>query len=191
MDPISADCYPDTSVLINKFDIHDAAKLDEVENTIVSTRNAEWLQRPQVKTFDFAHYQAIHYFFFSDLYEWAGKIRTVNMSKKGTHFCLADEIAERAELIFMRLKHENYFQGLAHDAFVDEIVDFYCATNDLHPFREGNGRTQRAFLTQLIRNANYDISWKNADTDFLMIATIQAAGGVTDFLQDFFTKAIH
>ncbi len=113
------------------------------------------------------------------------------MSKKVTHFCRADEIAERAELIFSRLKYENYFQGLAHDAFVDEIVDLYCATNDLHPFREGNGRTQRAFLTQLIRNANYDISWKNVDTDFLMIATIQAAGGVTDFLQNFFAEAIN
>ena len=50
---------------------------------------------------------------------------------------------------------------------MDEIVDFYCVTNDLHPFREGNGRTQRAFLTQLIRNAGYDINWAEVDGDLL------------------------
>ena len=61
--------------------------------------------------------------------------------------------------------------GLSHDAFTDEVVDFYCATNDLHPFREGNGRTQRAFLTQLIRSSGYDIHWSEVDTDLLMIAT--------------------
>ncbi|MPM44153.1 Adenosine monophosphate-protein transferase VbhT [bioreactor metagenome] len=62
-------------------------------------------------------------------------------------------------------------------------MDFYCATNDLHPFREGNGRTQRAFLTQLIRNSGYDIHWSEVDGDLLMIATIQSAQGVIDLLR--------
>jgi len=93
-------------------------------------------------------------------------------------------------LIFKRLKDCNYFKGLRHGEFVEEIVDFYCVTNELHPFREGNGRTQRVFLTQLIRNAGYDINFADMDTELLMIATIQSAQGVTDLLKQIFSESI-
>ena len=190
IDPISANCYPGTTVLINKFDIRDEEKLNEVESVLVSVRYAEWLNAPKADTFDFAHYKAIHHFLFSDLYDWAGQVRTVNISKKGTIFTPAENIERQAELIFKRLQDCNYFKGLLHDEFVKEIVDFYCVTNALHPFREGNGRTQRVFLTQLIRNAGYGINFADMDTDLLMIATIQSAQGVTDLLTRIFAESI-
>ena len=157
IDPISANCYPGTTILINKFDIRDEEKLNEVESIISSTRYAEWENAPKSNNFDFEHYKMIHHFLFSDLYDWAGEVRSVNISKKGTLFTPADDIETQAEQIFNRLKKCNYFKGLSHDKFIEEIVDFYCVTNTLHPFREGNGRTQRVFLTQLIRNAGYHI----------------------------------
>lgn len=190
IDPISANCYPDTTVLINKFDIRDEEKLNEVESVISSARYAEWLNAPQSKDFNFDHYKAIHHFLFSDLYDWAGKARIINISKKGTHFTPAENIEEQAELIFNRLQKLNYFKGLPHNEFVEEIVDFYCVTNDLHPFREGNGRTQRVFLTQLIHNAGYHINFADMDTDLLMIATIQSAQGITDLLKQLFSDNI-
>ena len=79
-------------------------------------------------------------------------------------------------------KTMDNFVGLETEEFLNEITDFYCSTNMLHPFREGNGRTQRAFLQQLIRNAGYDLSFAAMDPDELMIATIQASNGVTDGL---------
>lgn len=190
IDPISANCYPDTTVLINKFDIRDEEKLNEVESVIASARFAEWVNAPKADSFDFEHYKAIHHFLFSDLYDWAGQIRAVNISKKGTNFTPAKNIEEQASLIFKRLKNCNYFKGLGLDEFVDEIVDFYCVTNALHPFREGNGRTQRVFLTQLIRNAGYDINFADMDTELLMIATIRSAQGVTDMLRQLFLESI-
>ena len=114
----------------------------------------------------------------------------MNISKKGTQFTPAENIESQAKLIFKRLKELNYFKGLSHDEFVEETVDFYCITNALHPFREGNGRTQRAFLTQLIHNAGYDISFADMDTELLMIATIQSAQGVTDMLKQIFYESI-
>lgn len=84
----------------------------------------------------------------------------------------------------------NNYVGLDHNSFVDEITDFYCSTNMLHPFREGNGRTQRAFLQQLIRNAGYDLRFSEIDPDELMIATIQAANGVDDRLIQLFKEHI-
>lgn len=190
IDPISANCYPGTTVLINKFDIRDEEKLNEVESVIASTRYAEWETHPGVAAFDFDHYKAIHRYLFSDIYDWAGEIRAVDISKKGTRFAPAAEINALAQSVFGRLKARNYFKNRLHDEFVDEIVDFYCITNELHPFREGNGRAQRAFLTQLIRNAGYDISFADIDTELLMIATIQSAQGVTDLLRQVFHEAI-
>ena len=190
IDPISANCYPGTIVLVNKFDIRDEEKLNEVESVLASVRYAEWLNEPKAVNFDFEHYKAIHHFLFSDLYDWAGQIRTVNISKKGTNFTSADNIEEQATLIFKRLKECNYFKGLDHSEFVNEIVDFYCVTNALHPFREGNGRTQRVFLTELIRNAGYDINFADIDTELLMIATIQSAQGVIDMLKQLFLESI-
>lgn len=191
LDPNSDNCYPGTTVLVNKYAIRDEAKLDEVETVLISTRNAQWLQRPTSSTFDFAHYCAIHHFLFSDLYDWAGQIRTVNISKKGTAFCAAEKLETQAALVFKRLADCNFFRGLPHSDFVEEVVDFYCVTNMLHPFREGNGRTQRAFLTQLIRAAGYDINWSEVDTDLLMFATIQSANGVTDLLKNMLSDAIN
>lgn len=190
IDPIAANCYPGTTVLINQFDIRDEEKLNEIESVISSARYAEWLNAPQAVTFDFDHYKAIHRFLFSDLYEWAGEVRSVNISKKGTQFTPAGNIESQAGLIFERLRTCNYFRGLPHDEFVEKIVDFYCITNALHPFREGNGRAQRVFLTQLIRNAGYEINFADMDTDLLMIATIQSAQGVTDLLKQIFTESI-
>ena len=190
IDPISADCYPGTSVLINKFDIRDEGKLNEVESVLSSARSAEWLNAPQTATFDFSHYKAINAFLFSDLYDWAGSVRTVDISKKGTRFTPAADIEKQAFLIFKRLRKRNCFKGLPHDAFVEEITDFYCVTNILHPFREGNGRTQRVFLTQLIRSAGYDINFADMDTELLMIATIQSAQGVTDLLRQIFNDSV-
>lgn len=190
IDPIQDNCYPGTTVLINKLDIRDEATLNEAEALATFVNASKLEQNPLEGGFDFAHYKAVHHFLFSDLYDWAGQIRTVNISKKGTRFCPAEEIEQRADLIFGRLKACNCYRDLPRDGFVEEIVDFYCATNELHPFREGNGRTQRAFLTQLIRNAGYDINWAGVDGGLLMIATIQAAQGVMDLLRQVFHDGI-
>ena len=73
IDPISDNCYPGTSVLINKFDIRDEAKLNEVESVLVSARNAEWLSEPKTETFDFAHYKAS--IIFSSLICMTGRVK--------------------------------------------------------------------------------------------------------------------
>lgn len=184
------DCYPGTSVLKNKFDIRDEAILNEVEARITSARAAAWEAEPINNDFGFEHYKAIHRRLFSDLYDWAGQTRRTNISKKGTAFCDWQQIEDEADRLFGGLLKRDCFCGLKRNSFVDEITDFYCATNYLHPFREGNGRTQRVFFTQLIRKAGYGIDFSDADMEFLMVSTIQAAQGVTDNLKRFFTEMI-
>ncbi len=187
---ITNDCYEGTSCLINKFDIQDEKQLDIVEAEITLAKISILQQAPIDGNFDFDHYKAIHKFIFEDLYDWAGTTRTVDISKKGTSFVKAENIEEIATACFKRLKNQNYFKNLELKHFVEKITDFYCVTNSLHPFREGNGRTQRAFLSQLASNAGYEIDFGKMDADELMIATIQAANGVDTYLNDVLRKSI-
>jgi len=190
LDPIADNCYPETSILINKLDIKDEALLNEVEVTLVSAKAAIWESDPLYYTFDFKHYKAIHEFLFSDLYDWAGQVRTVDISKKGTRFCPYGEIEDLSSRLFAHLHKCELFTKLKREQFLSEALGFYCTTNYLHPFREGNGRTQRVFITQLINNAGYNFDFADIDGDLLMIATIQSANGVTDLLKNLFDQLL-
>ena len=182
--------YEGTNCLINKFNIQNEEQLAKIEAGITLAKTAELERNPIRASFDFEHYKQIHKYLFEDLYEWAGKIRTVDISKKGTNFTSAENIETVAIACFDRLKRFNYFRNLDFEDFVENIVDFYCSTNMLHPFREGNGRTQRIFIAQLIRFCGYDINFSEINTDELMVATIHSANGVTDYLKEIFKNHI-
>lgn len=190
IDAITDNCYKGTTCLINKLDIQDEKQLDIVESQITVAKISILQHNPIEGNFDFEHYKAIHKFIFEDLYDWAGIPRTVDISKKGTLFVEAKNINEIATACFERLKNHNYFKDLDTDNFVEKITDFYCVTNILHPFREGNGRTQRVFLSQLALNAGYEMNFANIDTDELIVATIQAANGVDTNLRDVLREII-
>lgn len=190
IDSLTNNCYEGTTCLINKFGIRDEKQLAVIESHITIAKISILQQNPIEGNFDFEHYKAIHKFIFEDLYEWAGIPRTVDISKKGTFFVVAKNIDEIATACFERLKNQNYFKNLNMNDFVEEITDFYCVTNNLHPFREGNGRTQRVFLSQLALNAGYEMDFATMDTDELMVATIQAANGVDTYLKNVLRKII-
>ena len=190
IDPISADCYEGTTCLINKFGIKDEKKLSQMETLITTAKCKELEVNPIDGDFGFEHYKAIHKYIFEDLYDWAGQVRTASISKKGTVFTLPESIEPLADRIFTGLQKENCYIGYDNDRYIESIVDFYCRTNMLHPFREGNGRTQRVFLTQLIRHSGHDINFSTIDTDELMIATIQSANGIIDYLRNLFKESI-
>lgn len=190
VDSLRDGCYPGTAVLINTLNIRDQADLDAVEGTIVPAKAALWEAAPLAEGFDFEHYCSIHRFLFEDLYEWAGKPRTVDIAKKGTQFCPAAQIESTAKAIFARLKKQNFLVGLNRLHFISAVADLYERTNELHPFREGNGRTQRVFLSQLARHAGYTLDFARVDPDDLMIATIQSASGVDDFLKELLDEMV-
>lgn len=187
---VTADCYDGTSCLINKFGITDENKLSEIEANITFAKASILEENPLEGNFDVDHYKAIHRYVFEDLYEWAGNFRKINISKKGTRFADCEKLDELCDKCFTRLKEYNYFYDMDFKNFVENIVDFYCTLNILHPFRDGNGRVERIFIAQLIRFNGYDIDFFEIDSDFLMMATIQAAQGVTDNLFEIFKNNI-
>lgn len=188
--PLTADCYEGTVCLINKFDIKDDAKLKALEGKVTFAKVSKLEKTPLKNGFNEDDYRAIHKEIFEPLFDWAGEYRTINLSKKGTLFADYKTISELLRKCLKRMRDMDYFRGLDFNAFVDEIVDIYCSTNFIHPFREGNGRTQRVFITQLIRYNGYEIKFADIDSDYLMLATIKSAQGVTDYLKNIFREHI-
>ena len=189
LNPSSDNCYEGTTCLVNKLGIRDEKKLSEIEAQITFAKAVMLEETPIDDEFGFEHFKKIHDFLLCDLYEWAGQVRTVDISKKRTKFLDAASIESIGTKCFAKVK-EGYFENLPFDEFVKRIAEFYNDVNYIHPFREGNGRTQRIYFTQLIRHYGYDINFADVDTDELMIATIQASSGVMDFLVEFFENSI-
>lgn len=182
-------CYEGTTCLINKLDIRDEERLAEVEAAIVLGKTTLLDQQPIPGDFDLEHYKRIHHFLFCDLYDWAGQLREVNLSKKGTAFVPMEEIVPCATACFQRLQ-EFRAEGLRHRELAEAMADFYHTVNMLHPFREGNGRAQRVFFSQWVRHIGFQLDLTAVDPDEFIFATIQAAQGVMDQLADCFERAI-
>lgn len=186
MESSQENCYPGTTVLVNRFGLKEQKKLDTVERQIVLLKGAEIERNAVFKNVDFNYYKAIHRQLFEDIYDWAGKVRTINISKKGTVFTKQDNIERIGQLKFKRLADISYMNNMDESNFVKELTEFYNDLNILHPFREGNGRTLRLFTTLLVRNTGRDICFADCDSDLLMIATIKAAHGDLSLLRSTF-----
>lgn len=190
IDALTDNCYPGTTCLVNKLDIRDESQLAQTEAAIVLGKAGLLDQQPLAGTFDFDHLKRIHHFLFCDLYDWAGQIRTINISKKGTAFVPVEEITACADACFARLT-SFCADGLPHRELAEQIADFYHTVNMLHPFREGNGRAQRVFFGQWFQHLGYEFDLSSVDPDEFMTATIFAAQGVMDHLVRFFEQTLH
>jgi len=152
-------------VLKNKHGIRDAEKLEQVEALFFDWRFQRLTPDFPAGSFDYQHLKAVHRHLFQDLYGWAGQERTVNIAKESGPFAITGFIRPEADKVFARLKNDNYFRGLDYNTFCDMAADYYADINALHPFRDGNGRTLNAFMSQLAHRAGYDLCWSKTTKD--------------------------
>lgn len=162
--------YKNSTVLINKLDLRSQPELDAFEAEISSARAEEPLPDGLM---DFGHYQAIHHHLFQDVYEWAGQVRTVRMSKAGNPFCFPENIEGQARKLFNELHAENHLRNLDAQAFAEKAAHFLAELNAIHAFREGNGRTQLTFLTLLADHAGHLPKMDLLDPEEMLAAMIQ------------------
>lgn len=149
-------CYPNADVLMNKLGITDQKKLCDFERRLTMLRIIELIDKPIKENFDFNHLKMIHKYIFQDLYDWAGEVRKVDIAK-GNMFCNMRFIDSQAEEIFGKLKKEKYLARLSEDEFIKKLAFYFSEINALHPFREGNGRSQREFIRSLALKNGYII----------------------------------
>ena len=150
-------CYPpDFTVLRNKLDIRDTATLEAAERQFVAQRLLESLPAGD---FDLAHLKAIHRHLFQDIYGWAGEIRTVEITKGDSRFQPRRFIEVGMADVHRRVVAAGYFEGTSPGAFADGAGPILGDINHVHPFREGNGRTQFQYLKRLAERAGHGMNF--------------------------------
>lgn len=167
-------CYPGTSVLKNRLNLRKQADLAAFEAEITAQRAAEPLPAGRLS---YAHYRAIHRHLFQDVYAWAGTIRTVRISKGANAFCYPEYIDREMRRLFATLGKRKYFRGLRADEFAGEATHLLAELNAIHPFREGNGRTQLSFLTLLADQAGHPLHLERLDPPQILNAIVKSFGG--------------
>jgi cell filamentation protein len=170
-------CYPGTDVLRNKAEITNAEDLDAYEGELSTLRSIEILENPIAGQFDLAHLQRIHLALFQDVYDWAGKIRTVDISRGNSRFANVRFIESAANDIFNKLARENWLRGLDADTLSKRLAHYLSEINALHPFREGNGRVQRIFISQLSQSADYQLDYSDLEQEQIYRAMELAFNG--------------
>jgi len=114
---------------------------------------------------------------FNAIYSWAGEIRTVEIAKENTRFANSDAIEQAAHELFEKLHAENLLKDFSRDQYVKHLAHYYSEVNILHPFREGNGRTERVFFSQFVAEADYRLAWERLNADENLRACVAAYEG--------------
>ncbi len=180
-------CYKDSDVLINKLNITDEKDLYDAERGLVTLRTAQLNEEPIKGYFDFNHLKSIHKFLFQDVYRWAGDSRNCNIAKQDL-FCLCEYIDSFANDIFGRLKKEQYFIKYSYEVKLKKLVELFADINALHPFREGNGRSQREFIEELAKINGIDLNLTTVSKEDMIIASHDSINGHYEKLFDIFKK---
>lgn len=158
-DADDAYCLPGSSVLKNKGGISDQDLLDQYEADFTAVRLLELARNPVRGKFDLDHLCQIHRYLFQDVYDWAGNIRTVDIVRGDSRFCNVRNIQTYSNTVFSSLRDENYLTALSKKQFAARAAHYLSEINAIHPFREGNGRVQRLFMSQLAESAGFSMSY--------------------------------
>lgn len=165
-------CYHGSDVLKNRLNIKnfDLLVLAEKDITDISANLIEFSLPP----YDLNYLCSIHRQLFSDIYDWAGELRDIDISKMDTRFCTVNRILPESDKIFSSLAKQNYLEGLERPALVKWAAEYYGEINMLHPFRDGNGRAQRILIEHIVVNAGFEIDWTDIQTDEWLAANIDS-----------------
>ncbi|MGZ9709247.1 putative adenosine monophosphate-protein transferase Fic [Glaciimonas sp. GNP009] len=181
-------CYPESDVLINKLGLIEQDALDTAEIALTQARVEQY--EPNFDDISLDGLCAIHRYVFQDVYDWAGELRLVDISKGNTRFANVNRIEPEAKKLFQQLKQENFLVDLPREKFVERLAHYYCELNVLHPFRDGNGRSQRLMFEIISINAGFAIRWQSIERQEWIDANIAAYNCQLDRLINIIDRSI-
>ncbi len=150
-------------VLENKLGINNSAELAREEERISKTRAIELFEKNLLDTFEtgtFKGLSQIHQYLFHEIYEFAGKMRTVNIAKGGFRF---------ASIVYLESALKN-IDNMPQRTY-EEIIEKYVEMNVAHPFREGNGRSMRIWLDAILKKElKLVVDWSVVDKEEYFLA---------------------
>lgn len=172
--------YPGSGgVLINRLGIRDATRLDEAMNFAASTAWADLDRQGPPEHPNMDYLASIHRRMFAPLLDWAGQVRDVDTGAVGAGITYARPayIHDNLTELFSRLAETDYLRGLPRDEFADQLGAQWGTLSAIHPFRDGNTRSQSAYVSALAARAGYRIDWAAIDVDHLRQTRLAAVTG--------------
>lgn len=169
--------YPGTDVLINKAGIRNRDDLDSYEADLTAIRLFELVDTPISGDFNLAHLQAIHRHIFQDVYDWAGELRQADIQKGGSKFGNWALVPGYLGKQLDKIHQENFLKDYLPEQFIQRLAHYMSEINSAHPFLEGNGRTQRAFCSQLATQAGYFVDFEQVSREEMIKVMIISFNG--------------
>ncbi|MCL2566645.1 MAG: Fic family protein [Alphaproteobacteria bacterium] len=171
-DPYTYKDAPD--VLINKFNIKNAKELEKMEQILVFMKAADIDKYPK-GDYSLKHFQKLHKYFFEELYDWAGKIRQITIQKGVTLFCNPMFIESAYNDFYKQMKKDNFLKNIKEEDLYKSLALYHGELNIIHPFREGNGRTTRAFLSLMVKDShNIELDYDKVNKEHIIKASIDS-----------------
>lgn len=180
--------YPTLDVLRNRLGIRQAQRLEQTAWEFTSLRAATIPLGPRAR--GLPHLCAIHRQLYQDLFDWAGKLREIDIYQGDTPFCHFAWIEKEGNALMRKLEEEDYLCEQPRETFVERLSWYYGEINVLHPFRLGNGLTQRIFFEQLAIHAGYLLDWRGIEPDAWSQANQLGAMGDPEPLERIFRKVV-
>ncbi|GED11312.1 Fic/DOC family protein [Cellulosimicrobium cellulans] len=135
-------------------------ELRRAEEHLVEARALTLREHGLPATYDMAGLRSIHHHLFQDVYEWAGDVRTVSIRKgRDGWFAPLDRIVPTMQAVGEQIAQTDNLRSVDSDRIPSTLAQIYNLANQAHPFREGNGRTQREYVTALARESGHHVDW--------------------------------
>jgi cell filamentation protein len=167
-------CYPGTTILKNLRNLKTQSALTRFETVITAQRFDEPLPGGRLSP---THFCAVHRHLFQDVYTWAGRYRTVRISRQGSMFCYPEHIDAQIKRLFTQLRNDEYLRDLSKEKFAQKATLFLSDLNAIHAFRDGNGRTQLAFMALVAAKADHPLNFEVLEPDDFLDAMIRSFQG--------------
>ncbi|WP_407966190.1 BID domain-containing T4SS effector [Bartonella sp. C271] len=166
--------YPQTTVLKNKYGITDIKALNAMSGHYTVKAMVNLYHEPLPEKFDSSYLKYIHKRLFENTFEWAGYTRdfpfvfedgtiaimpTMQKVNSGSTFAESEKIFNYLNNMDKTLAQHNNLQGLSHKGYINKAAGMFAFLNYIHPFRDGNGRTQRIFFEKLAEAAGYQLDF--------------------------------
>lgn len=192
---VSNDPYIDdqTGVLRNKLGYATEEELDAAESDFASSEIAIIIQEMHRERQELTAelFLGLHKQIFGALYDWAGQLRTVEVSKGATSFARVEYLEANLRQLLEELLTDEYWQADSREQLVARLAYYYGELNVLHPFREGNGRTIRTFLSLMADGRNHYIAWDEMTGEENIQASIASYNGDDAPLVRLLSRIVH
>lgn len=158
-------CIDGSTCLTNLLGLTDTGSLNQAEQDLSALAMIALNANPVPATFDLDHLKELHRRLFGYIYPWAGDLRVADYGKGGMLFLPHHLIDDHADALFGELRSEGYLRSTSLEDLPVRLAYYLGRINAIHPFREGNGRTQRIFIDQLSVAVGYVTEWSGISGD--------------------------